>query len=145
MSDSFVRCQCVKIGDMINGDCSDTSVPGKPFAHLGCMRLAAHWTDSYPVAEFWFIWSDKLGLPEYPPVYITLGVMKRISAPVGAALGTAAACGIMVLVVLLWPTARDLNTECRKSCAPRFSRVVPDPAFPKPATGKVGPMRCQCY
>jgi hypothetical protein len=38
------------------------------------MRLAAHWTDSYPVAKFWFIWSDKLGLPEYPPVYITLGI-----------------------------------------------------------------------
>jgi hypothetical protein len=26
------------------------------------------------VAEFWFIWSDKLGLPEYPTVYITLGL-----------------------------------------------------------------------
>jgi len=39
------------------------------------MRLAAHWTDPYPVALFWFIWSDKLGLPEYPPVYITLDLM----------------------------------------------------------------------
>ena len=73
MSDSFVRCQCAKIGDMMKGDCGDTSVSRKTFAYLGCMRLAAHWTDSYPVAEFWFIWSDKLGLPEYPPVYITLG------------------------------------------------------------------------
>lgn len=36
------------------------------------MRLAAHRTDSYPVVEFWFIWSDKLGLPAYPPVHITL-------------------------------------------------------------------------
>lgn len=35
------------------------------------MRLAAQWTDSYPVAEFWFIWSDKLGFPDYPTVYIT--------------------------------------------------------------------------
>ena len=39
------------------------------------MRLAAQWTDSYPVAEFWFIWADKLGLPEYPTVYITLAIM----------------------------------------------------------------------
>lgn len=39
------------------------------------MRLAAPWTDSYPVAEFWFIWSVKLGLPEYLKVYITLWLM----------------------------------------------------------------------
>lgn len=68
MSDSLVRCQCAKI----KGGCSDTSVSGKAYANLGCMRLAAQWTDSYPVAKFWFIWSDKLGLPEYPTVYITL-------------------------------------------------------------------------
>ena len=58
---------------MIKGSFSDISVSGETFAYLGCMRLAAHWTDSYPVAQFWFIWSVKLGLPEYPPIYITLG------------------------------------------------------------------------
>ena len=30
------------------------------------------------MAQFWFIWSDKLGLPEYPPVYIKLAVTKLI-------------------------------------------------------------------
>ncbi|WP_332778287.1 hypothetical protein [Polaromonas sp.] len=44
------------------------------------MRLAALWTDSYPVAKFWFIWSDKLGLPEYPTVYITLNCMPNTFA-----------------------------------------------------------------
>ena len=72
MSDSFVRCQCAKRGGMMKGSFSDISVSGKPFVYLGCMRLTAHWTDSYPVAQFWFIWSDKLGLPKYPPTYITL-------------------------------------------------------------------------
>jgi len=71
--------------------------------------------------------------------------MKKISAPVGAAIGIAVACGAMVLAGLLLPPARDLNAECKKTCAPRFSRVVPDPNFPKPATGKWGPMLCQCY
>jgi hypothetical protein len=51
----------------------ETSVSGKAFANLGHMQLAAHWTDSYQMAEFRFIWSDKLGLPEYSTVYITLG------------------------------------------------------------------------
>ena len=78
MSDSFVRCQCAKIGDVIRGNCGDISVSGKTFAYLGCMRLSFHWTDSYPVAQFWFIWPDMLGLPEYSPVYITL---RRMSVP----------------------------------------------------------------
>ena len=29
------------------------------------------------MVEFWFIWSDKLGLPEYPTVYITLSLIVR--------------------------------------------------------------------
>ncbi len=77
MSDSFIRCQCAKIGGKIKEDCSDTSVSGKTFANLGCMRFTAHWTDLHPVAEFWFIWSDKLGFPEYQTVYITLGCLMR--------------------------------------------------------------------
>lgn len=65
---------------MMKGNCSDTSASGKTIAYLGCMRLAAHWTDSHPVAQFWFIWSDKLGLPEYSQDYITLRLtMKLVS------------------------------------------------------------------
>ena len=44
----------------MKGECNDISVSGKPFAYLGLMRLTAHCTDFYPVAQFWFIRSDKL-------------------------------------------------------------------------------------
>jgi len=104
MSDSLVRCQCARIGDKIKGDCSDTIASEKTFANLGCKRLAAPWTDSYPVAEFWVIWSDKLGLPEYPTVYITLeaktmGTNKMYIAILWRTLAALLLCGFAVTFV----------------------------------------------
>src|SRR5206468_7265369 len=108
MSDSLVWCQCTKIGDKIKGDCSDTSVSGRAFANLVCMRLAAQWTDSYPVAEFLFIWWDKLGLPEYPTVYITLPSMidaivaAFLADPFKSGLGSGGIVGVIVILSKWW-------------------------------------------
>ena len=44
------------------------------------MRLAARWTDTYPVAHFWSNGLDMLELPEVQPVYITLVIRSSILA-----------------------------------------------------------------
>jgi len=57
------------------------------------------------VAEFWFIWSDKLGLPEYPTVYITLDFQMPSDLPAqsiaaGAAIVAALVAGAFSFVNL---------------------------------------------
>ena len=40
---------------------------------------------------------------------------------------------------------RDAGKECYEKCMPRFSRVVPDPKWIGPKTGKPVPLVCECY
>jgi hypothetical protein len=70
--------------------------------------------------------------------------MKKISAPVAAALGTGVACLFMFVAGWLLPPPRNLQAECEKTCRPLPAAVVPDPNYPKPAGGKPGPKLCRC-
>lgn len=53
--------------------------------------------------------------------------------------------GLPLAVFLFGGDGRDFERACQSKCAPRFARVVPDPAYPMPATGKKPPLLCQCY
>jgi hypothetical protein len=50
----------------------------------------------------------------------------------------------IVGVVRVWEP-RDLGKECQAQCHPRFSRVVPDPKYPPPVSGKLPFLICECY
>ena len=39
----------------------------------------------------------------------------------------------------------DVRNTCDKKCNPRFSRVIPDPAYLPKANGKTVPLICECY
>ena len=53
-----------RTGDKTYGDANDIRFSGGYAENRVCKRLAAHWISSYPVAEFKFIRSDKLSLPD---------------------------------------------------------------------------------
>ena len=53
--------------------------------------------------------------------------------------------GLPVAMFFFGGDGRDFVRSCDKKCAPRFARVVPDPAYPAPVTGKPAPLLCQCY
>lgn len=53
-----------RIGDKTHGDANDIGFSGSYVGNRIYKRLAAHWISAYPVAEFGFIRSDKLGLPD---------------------------------------------------------------------------------
>lgn len=53
--------------------------------------------------------------------------------------------GLPVAVFFFGGDGQSFERACNSRCAPRFSRVVPDPAYPSPATGKPVPLVCQCY
>jgi hypothetical protein len=65
---------------------------------------------------------------------------KRISAIVLLALFLA-----LPLIVFFCSEPRDLQKACVEQCKPRFARLVPDPKWIVPKTGKPVPMVCECY
>ena len=53
--------------------------------------------------------------------------------------------GIPISVFVFNREGRDMSRECYEKCKPRFSRVVPDPKWIAPKTGKPVPSVCECY
>lgn len=56
-------------------------------------------------------------------------------------------CFLAFWVAMLWfrPGGTDMNKVCKAQCHPKFSRVIPDPAYFSPTTGKPKPLKCACY
>lgn len=53
--------------------------------------------------------------------------------------------GLPILVYRFGGDGGDFARSCSAKCSPRSARVVPNPAYPAPATGKPVPLVCQCY
>ncbi len=49
------------------------------------------------------------------------------------------------VAVFMFGESRDMRKVCEKKCKPRFARVVPDPNWHAPNTGKPVPLVCECY
>ena len=73
---------------------------------------------------------------------------EKSSNPTTPAIALAICFGLLVLgsavVASLLPPPRDLVEDCRKQCAPRFSRVLADKSYPMSAKGTYR-QTCECY
>lgn len=70
--------------------------------------------------------------------------LRRIPPGIAAVLAFALFIGGMLALVPFLPPLRDAHSECRKQCAPRSGKIVPDRDYPMSARGTYRE-KCECY
>lgn len=70
--------QVASIGAQNDRDGNAFHFSARFVANKNCVRFGAWWVCAYAVGECIFVWRDKLELPEYPTICITLGVTMDI-------------------------------------------------------------------